>query len=97
MALKDLSVTGWQQFLKATKAQHAGNLQLAKDYCDAARLRDNSADEQREINLRCDLIGRALFDGRENTSATLEVDKIKRSPDSNRLALEIDFTDNQRS
>jgi hypothetical protein len=97
MALKDLSVTGWQLFNKATKAQHAGNLQLAKDYCDAARSRKNSAEERREINIRCDLIGRALFDGRKETSATLEVDEIRRSADKkNRAALEIDFTDEEQ-
>jgi hypothetical protein len=95
MAMKDLSVTGWQQFSKAKKALEAGDLQLAQEHCDAARLRKNSADEQREIDQRCDWIGRALFDGREKTSGTLGVDKFKKT-DSKWRALEIDFTDEQQ-
>ncbi len=93
--LKDLSVTGWQHFLKAKTAHEAGNLQLAQDYCNAARLRKNSADEQREINQRCDLIGRALFDGEESTRTTLGIDKFKKT-ESKWRALEIDFTDKQQ-
>lgn len=95
--LDDMSVTGWQQLQKARRAEQQGNLELAKDYCDAARSRRNSAEENQEINLRCDLIGRALFDKRESTKTHLGIDRFEKTPNKEgRFALEIDFTPDQQ-
>ena len=86
-----MSETGWTLRNKGRKAESAGDHAAALAYYEAARQRNNSSDEARDIDADY-LRLRQMFD---SGNGNLGVDKFKKS-DSKQVVLNVDVSDKHK-